>query len=261
MAVGRVGAPALPRALPAPPGLPVALAVLTVLLQIAYPLLSGRPRDLLTIATVVAFFLATATHALLHRGPAWTGAYVLVTAGTGLLAEAVGTATGFPFGAYRYADSLGPAVLHVPLVIPLAWAMMAYPCLLVGQRLARGPLGAAVVGGAALAAWDLFLDPQMVQAGHWTWSDVRVALPGAPDVPVSNHLGWLAVAVLMVGVLQLLPRRPADDRQPHALFLWTYASSVLAFAVFFGRPVTALVGGIAMGVVAVPFARALRRGA
>ena len=234
--------------------LPTGLAVLTVLLQIGYPLTSGRPRDVLTVATVVAFFLATVAHALLHRGTGWTAAYVVVTAGTGLLAEAVGTATGVPFGDYSYAGSLGPRLLAVPLVIPLAWAMFAYPCLLVGQRLARTPLGAALVGGAALAAWDLFLDPQMVEAGHWTWHDVRVGLPGAADVPVSNTLGWLAVGVAMLGVLQLLPRTVADDRQPYALFLWTYASSVLAFAVFFGRPLVALVGGVGMGLVAVPFA-------
>ena len=41
-----------------------------------------------------------------------------------------------------------PKLLGVPVVIPLAWAMFAYPCLLVGQRLARTPLGAAAVGGA-----------------------------------------------------------------------------------------------------------------
>ena len=34
---------------------------------------------------------------------------------------------------------------------------------------------------------------------------------------------------------------------------------MLAFAVFFGRPLVALVGAIGMGVVALPFARALRR--
>ena len=62
----------------------------------------------------------------------------------------------------------------------------------------------------------------------------------------------------MIGVLQRLPRtRGADDRQPYALFLWTYVSSVLAFAVFFGRPLVALVGGVGMGLVAVPFARSL----
>ena len=239
--------------------LPVALAVATVLAQIAYPLVSGEPRDRLTVVTVVLFFLASASHALLHRGAAWTGAFVLVTAGTGLVAEAVGTATGFPFGQYDYADSLGAKLLGVPVVIPLAWSMMGYPCLLVGQRLARSRVGAAVVGGWALASWDLFLDPQMVEAGHWTWTDVELALPGAPGIPVSNYLGWLLVATLMMALLQQLPRRAADDRVPAALFAWTYLSSVLAFAVFFGRPAVALLGGVGMGLVAIPYLLSLRR--
>ena len=238
--------------------LPVALAAATVLLQVAYPLLDGRARDVLTVVTVVAFFLASTSHALLHRGARWTALLVVVTAGTGLLAESVGTSTGVPFGEYDYAGSLGPKLLSVPVVIPLAWTMMAYPSLLVGQHLARTRLGAAVVGGWALASWDLFLDPQMVEAGHWAWADVELSLPGSPDVPVSNLLGWVVVAVLMLSVLQHLPRREADDRVPAALFLWTYASSVLAFAVFFGRPVVALVGGIGMGLVALPYARSLR---
>ena len=137
--------------------------------------------------------------------------------------------------------------------------MFAYPCLLVGQRLAGSRLGATLVGGWALASWDLFLDPQMVEAGHWRWADVTASLPGSPDVPISNYLGWVLVGVVMVGVLQLLPRRDADDRVPAALFLWTYASSVLANAVFFGRPAVALLGGVGMGLVAIPYARSLRR--
>lgn len=239
---------------------PVVLAAAAVLLQVAYPLTDGSTRDRLTVVTVVVFAGATLSHAAVHRGVRWAAAYAAVTAGTGLLAEAVGTATGFPFGAYDYADSLGGKLLGVPVVIPLAWAMFAYPCLLVGQRLARTRLGATVVGGWALASWDLFLDPQMVAAGHWRWTDVTVSLPGSPEIPVSNYLGWVLVGVVMVGLLQLLPRRAADDRVPAALFLWTYASSVLAFAVFFGRPVVALVGGVGMGAVAIPYALSLRRG-
>jgi uncharacterized membrane protein len=246
----------------APPALrrlPVLLAAGTVLLQIAYPLVSGQPRDALAVVTVVAFFLASVTHALVHRGLRWTALLVLVTTGTGLVAESLGTSTGFPFGEYDYAGSLGWKLLSVPVVIPLAWAMMAYPCLLVGRRLAATPVGAALVGGYALASWDLFLDPQMVEAGHWSWTDVQLALPGAPGIPVSNYLGWLLVAVVMLGLLQLLPRRAADDRVPAALFLWTYGSSVLANAVFFGRPAVALLGGVGMGLVAVPYALSLRR--
>lgn len=238
--------------------LPAGLAALTVGLQIGYPLASGQARNGLTIATVLAFFLASMTHALIHRGARWTTTYVVVAVGTGLLAESIGTQTGVPFGSYTYTGGLGPTVLSVPLVVPLAWAMMAYPCLLVGQRLARTPVGASVIGGVALTAWDLFLDPQMVAAGHWRWSNVQVSLPGSPEVPLSNTLGWLLVAVTLCGLLQLLPRSQVDDRVPAALFLWTYFSCVLAFAVFFGRPMVALTGGIAMGAVAVPYALTLR---
>lgn len=233
---------------------PEALAVAVVLLQIAYPLLSGPPRAALTITTVLVFFLASTLHALRERGPAWTAGFLAVTVGGGLLAEAVGTATGVPFGRYAYAGTLGPRLLDVPLVIPLAWAMFGYPALLVGQRLGRGPVRATLAGALALASWDLFLDPMMVGDGHWAFEHPTPALPGAPGIPLSNYLGWLLVALLMTALLQALPRRRADDRQPAALFLWTYAGSVLSSAVFLGRPLVALLGGLTMGVVAVPYA-------
>ena len=240
--------------------LPEALAAVVVLLQIAYPLTAGPARHTLTVVTVCAFFAASVSHAVLHRGAAWAAAFVAVTVGAGFVAEAAGTATGVPFGAYAYADTLGPRLLDVPLVIPLAWAMFGYPALLVGQRLARSAVGAALVGGAALASWDLFLDPMMVGDGHWAFADPTPGLPGAPGIPLTNYAGWLLVAVLMLGLLQLLPRVAADDRQPAALFLWTWVGSVVANAVFLGRPLVALVGGLAMGAVALPYAQSLRAG-
>jgi putative membrane protein len=44
-----------------------------------------------------------------------------------------------------------------------------------------------------------------------------------------------------------------------ALYLWTYASSVLAHAVFLGLPASAAWGGLGMGAVAVPLAVRLSR--
>lgn len=234
---------------------PAALAGLVVLLEIAYPLVDGHLRDQLTVATVVVFFSATVSHAALSRGAAWALGYTAISVGTGLAAEALGVATGLPFGDYVYGGSLGWQVLGVPVVVPLAWAMFAYPCLIVGRR-----LGHPVLAGAmALASWDLFLDPQMVQAQHWRWLHVTHHLPGVPHVPLSDFAGWLLVATLLMAGLQLLPSRQADDRVPGALFLWTYASSVLANAVFFGRLGVAVVGGVAMGIVALPYARTLTR--
>ncbi|GAC1325464.1 MAG: carotenoid biosynthesis protein [Mycobacteriales bacterium] len=243
--------------------LPVLLAALTVLAEIGYPLTDGSARTRLTVVTVLLFAAASVTHALVWRGVRWALVLVAVTAGGGLLAEAVGTRYGVPFGAYTYADTLGPKLAGVPLVIPLAWTMMAYPALLVGRRLVRSWLPGSAVAGVALASWDLFLDPQMVEAGHWRWAHPTPALPGIPGIPATNFAGWLAVAVVMMALLwRLLPDPPTgrspDDRVPAALYLWTYASSVLADLAFFHRPGVALVGAVGMGLVAVPYAVALR---
>ena len=242
--------------------IPLTLAGLTVLLEISYAVAHGSVRTALTVATVVVFFLASVTHATAVRGAAWTAVFVLVTVGGGLLAEATGVATGLPFGEYHYTGTLGPRLLGVPLVVPLAWAMMAYPAYVAAGRLVTRPLPHGLLTGYALASWDLFLDPQMVDAGHWRWSNAHPALPGVPHVPVSNYAGWLAVAVLMGLVLAFAPARGAEPRAdavPVALYLWTYASSVLAHAAFFRLPGSAVWGGLAMGLVAVPVAGTVAR--
>lgn len=225
--------------------MPAVLAGLTVLLQIAYPLVHGPARDRLTVVTVLAFFAASVTHALQQRGPRWTGHFLLVVLPGALAVEALGVATGFPFGDYSYGSGLGPRLVGVPLVVPLAWAMLAYPAHVVGAR-----LGHRVLAGAwALAAWDLFLDPQMVAEGYWTWTDPH----GINGIPWSNHLAWLVVALLLMAALAArAPNDRADDRLPIALLLWVWLSSVLANLAFFGRPLVALAGGLAMGVVTVP---------
>ncbi|MFY1699090.1 MULTISPECIES: carotenoid biosynthesis protein [unclassified Solwaraspora] len=248
--------------------LPWAVLALLVAAQIGYPLTGGGVRAGLTVATVVIGFVLSVGHAVLSRGPRSAAALVLVTTGGGLAVEACGVATGFPFGGYDYAGTLGPKLLGVPVIIPLAWTWMAWPAWLVATRLVAGAAvrsaaARVAVGAVALAAWDLFLDPQMVAEGHWTWLDTEPALPGVADIPVGNYLGWLAVAAVMMALLQLTGAagraEPAADQPMYALYLWTYASSVLAHAVFLGLPASAGWGGLGMGLVAVPFAVALIR--
>lgn len=247
---------------PRRPSVPAVLAGAVVLAQIAYPLTPvGTARDRLTVVTVLLFTAASVVHAATGRGTRAAVALVVVAGGGGLLAEAVGVRTGVPFGRYAYAGTLGPSVLGVPIVIPLAWLMMAWPAYLVGVRLARGPIARVAVAAAALASWDLFLDPQMVDAGHWHWSDPSPALPGVPAVPLTNYAGWALVALVLMVVLDRTVRTgpSTPDTVPYALYLWTYGSSVLALAAFFGLPAAALWGGLGMGAVAVPLAWSLRR--
>ena len=238
--------------------LPGSLATLTILAQIIWPLATGSPRDGLTAATVVLFALSCASHAWIVRGPLWMLGWLVISGGIGLLAEVLGTNTGFPFGHYSYADRLGPTLFGVPAVIPLAWAMMSYPCLLAARRLTTGPLKTAAIAAFALASWDLFLDPQMVGEGHWTWSSASVILPGVEGIPLQNFVAWFGVALLLMLILDRLPRRRSDgdvppDGVPAVLLTWTYVSNILLNSVFAHRPSVALWGGIAMGLVVIPY--------
>lgn len=249
------------------------LAGATVLAQISYPLLSGEPLRISTITTVLLFATASLAHAAASHGPGSALRLLTVAGGVGLLAEAVGVTVGVPFGGYAYAGTLGPAVLGVPLLVPLAWTMMAYPCLLLGRRLAPAvpavPAGtrrravAVGLGAWTLAAWDLYLDPQMVAAGHWSWHDPTPALPGVPGIPLSNYAGWLIVAVAITSTLDRALPEPDDVRAeavPATLLAWTWLGSALGNLVFFDRPAVAGYGVLAMGVTTLPYLRQVAGG-
>lgn len=257
-----------------PLGVPLVLAGLTLLVQISYPLLGGRALVSATVATVVLFCATSLSHAALTLGARAALLLLLVAGGLGLLAEAVGTATGVPFGAYSYTGTLGWELLDVPVVIPLAWTMMAWPALLLGRRLAgwlvaqlsrwRPPARAvaasvratatALLGGFALAAWDLYLDPQMTDAGHWVFDTPEPGLPGVAGIPLTNYAGWLLVAVVMIALLDVvLPRRDVEESVPALMLGWTWLGSALANVAFFARPEVAAYGFIGMGLVVGPY--------
>jgi putative membrane protein len=230
--------------------------------QISYPLVSGDARAKLVVVTVLLGWLLSVGHALGTRGWRVASALVAITTGGGLLVEAMGAGTGFPFGGYTYGDALGPKLLGVPLIIPLAWTWMAWPAWLAAGRLTRHAMIRVGLAGLGLAAWDLFLDPQMVRERYWRWSYPSPTLPGVHDVPVGNHLGWLAVALAMMALLAATPAGTDRGRDAPmlALYLWTYYSSILAHAVFLQLPASALWGGLGMGLVAVPLTvRLIRR--
>lgn len=235
-----------------------------VLVQIAYPLVGGPTRAAFVIITVLLGFALSVAHCVHTRGARTGAVLVAITAGGGFAIEAVGVATGYPFGAYRYAGTLGPMLLGVPLIIPLAWTWMAWPAWLAAGRLTSRATPRVLLAGVGLAAWDLFLDPQMVDEGYWRWAaPATPSLPAVPGIPLTNYVGWLVVAVAMMAVLNRFAPRSSlgqpEDAIMLALYLWTYASSVLAHAAFLGLPASAVWGGIGMGLVAVPLAVILLR--
>ena len=152
-------------------------------------------------------------HAGLSRG-ARTGLGVLgLVAATAVAFEAVGLATGVPYGEYTYSDALGPTLLGVPFLVPLAWLMMAWPSWLLAERLARRASSGSRSPRGIFAAWDVVLDPQMVQAGYWTWAHPEPGLPGIDTVPLTNLAGWLLAGAVLMTLLDLLVARTAVARR------------------------------------------------
>ncbi|MEV6098864.1 carotenoid biosynthesis protein [Nocardia sp. NPDC051981] len=237
-------------------------AVLLVLMQIAYPLSHGVVRDRVTVAVVLLSLGTALVHAGVTHGVRWAVGLLAIVSGIGFGAEALGIATGFPFGSYDYASGrLGPELLGVPLIVPLAWTGGLYPVWVVAGILVRGAAGRISLTALGAVGWDLFLDPQMVADGRWTWRSTVAGLPGLGQIPVTNYAGWFAVALAMAGLLEWWDRTAPDTGAarmvPVALFLWTWLGSTLAHAVFLGLPISAGYGFCGLGLLGIPLVRTL----
>lgn len=188
-------------------------------------------------ASLVVLFLAQAA------GASRAGAIVLAAVALAWAAEAIGSHTGVPFGAYYYTEALRPHVLGVPLLIPLAWLMMLPPAWAVAQRVTGQASGPAFVAVSALAftAWDLYLDPQMVHWGLWVWEQ-----PGAYfGIPLVNFAGWLLVAALITAAV----RPPAlTEHSLLIIYTLTWLIEAVGQVLFWGLHGPALYGFIGMGV-------------
>lgn len=248
-----------------PTAVPIVIAATAVVAQIAYPLTGGSTRDGVTVAVVALLAAAALTHAAIHRGLGWATALLVVSAGGGFASEVIGTATGYPYGCYAYAvDRLGPALADVPLVVPLAWTAGLYPVWCVATRITRTAPGRVAAVTVGMVGWDLYLDPQMVADGQWTWCNGG-GLPGIAHIPLTNYAGWVVVAAAMAVALLAFEARsprpaPRHDAVPIALFLWTWLGSALAHSVFLEAPelrFSSIYGLVVMGVLGIPLLRSL----
>ncbi|HLM07800.1 MAG TPA: carotenoid biosynthesis protein [Blastococcus sp.] len=252
--------PALRRAVP------LVLAVLLVLTAIAYPLTSGAGRDAVSWTIVVLGALVSVVHATSSRGAATGAALLLLVVVTAVGFEAVGLATGFPYGRYVYSAALGPTVLGVPFLVPLAWLMMAWPSWVLAERLARGRRGRVAWAAAIFAAWDVVLDPQLVQAGYWTWAHPSPGLPGIDTVPLTNLAGWLLAGAVLMTALDVLVARTSAPGAPRIgaaapllVIGWMTLGGALAHAGWLGLPGSAAWGAVLSLPVLVALALTARR--
>ena len=227
-----------------------------ILLQIPYPLLDGRALEILTLLTVYSGAAAMLIHASMSFGNKFALTYLAITALFALVIESIGVNTGWPFGIYEYSKTLGLFIFDVPLVVLFAWTMMAYPALIAARRVAGGWV--FLYGGAILMGWDLFLDPQMVTAGRWTWEVTGAAFPYAPEIPLSNPFGWLLSGLTLIAILHFILPTERRKEAPSTLVVdiylaWSLIGGFVAQFFFFGRQGLALVALLIYGAILSPY--------
>ncbi|MCA9970750.1 MAG: carotenoid biosynthesis protein [Anaerolineales bacterium] len=235
-----------------------------VLTMISIPIIRWTLGDAAKLPFINAGVLLQALAVLMILQSAWGWRRTATTAVSIALftfsVEALGAATGIPFGHYDYTSLLQPQLLNVPLLIPAAWLMMLPPAWATAAVFLRPPRRhnrarlsprrqrlhalrqrALFVGLSALSltAWDLLLDPQMVNWNLWVWHE-----PGGYfGIPWQNFFGWFATAAILTAVLKpdRLPVRPLL-----VIYTITWFLEVVGLALFWGMPGPAVAGGIVM---------------
>lgn len=124
--------------------------------------------------------------------------------------EWIGVRTGAIFGAYRYGETLHPAIGGVPISIGCAWFVMLIASTAVAQKIAPKALAESRFKLAFLVAllmvcFDLLMEPAAVKLDYWMWMDNHI--------PLRNYLVWFglsfifAITGLQTGIFrQQLPR-------------------------------------------------------
>jgi len=174
------------------------------------PPLAFNPLLVIVGVLVMRLPLAAGLGPLLDRR---AGVALLALTAYAYAIEAIGIATGWPYGAFAYLVDLGPMVAGVPLGLPVFFLPLVVNSYLLvrlllghraGHRILRLP--ATIL---AVLAMDVVLDPGAVALGFWTYFD-----PGAfYGVPLSNYLGWVLSATVAVVVLDWGFRESALDRR------------------------------------------------
>lgn len=218
---------------------------------------------ILTFAIPCLLCLTGFIHAVEYQG--WRRALFLFGSGAliSLIAEALGASTGILFGNYSYTDQLGYKLFGlVPWLIPIAWCSMLY----LAWHVAWGSVKphaprfisqALHITTAALAitAWDLSLDPRMVQDGYWVWHQ------GGPyfGIPISNYVGWFVTALVIFGVWSIgwidhsmINSQSSIIDLPKLAYLIVWLGESMANVVFWAGPGVGLSVFVGMGVFALP---------
>jgi uncharacterized membrane protein len=170
------------------------------------------------------FILCALVHAAMAYGTWRAATLFVVCCAIAFAMENLGTATGFPFGAYHFEVGAGlPHVGLIPIIVGPLWFGAGYFSWTVASVLLDGAdrrldrrfnlIALPIVAAFVMTQWDLVMDaPNATISRVWIWHDGG----GVFGVPLSNYLGWLLTSWLIFQTFALFLRRSRLELHPGA---------------------------------------------
>lgn len=194
--------------------------VLTCLNVIAIIFLAGdvKSGDVFALRFTAGVFLMlfVCLHGWYQYGWPTMVIFFCITAVITWVIETIGLATGFPFGAFRYSDTLGIKIGAVPLMILPAYFFNGYLAwIMAGLIIGSHPIGSArkpsllvpPLAALFMVMWNMSFEPVMSTIeGHWIW--VSGSWHG---VPLSNFAGWFMTSGLFFLAFSFFLRKHGDQ--------------------------------------------------
>lgn len=207
------------------------------------------------LASAIGSAIFSLSHAQLAFAKRYFWSYLIFTLIMAIIIEITSINTAWPFGEIRY-QNLGPKILEVPILVLVIWLAVAHPLLIMARRIA--PHWVLLSGAAAITSYALFFDQLLVANKFKVWNFTGSHIPFQTHIPLANVVGWLFVGVIFFGLANMI--LPKERRKISAgltsidiFLIWTWLYNVIANVFYFDKPGTALVGGLAFGLLLIPY--------
>jgi putative membrane protein len=228
----------LRRTTPRPLILACALAFVAVFFAVRYPDIQGA--SLGSYLSTILIALPSTVGLFRYLGPRRATLSLISLSIFGYAVEAIGVATGFPYGAFYYGDALGPRLAGiVPYLLPLSYAPLVVGAVAAswGTRLRL----LHVLCATLLLVWmDAVLDPGAAALGFWVWPEGGAYY----GVPLTNYAGWLLSGALATTLL-LATGSWSETPEPTLLDSATIATSFwTGVAILSGMIAPSLLGSL-----------------
>jgi putative membrane protein len=167
--------------------------------------LVGETRALFVRLTPLSLILSFAAVLVFQKGFSLkTGiAFVLVFV-TALGIEIIGVNTGALFGSYEYGSTLGPMILHTPILIGLNWLILVYCTAAIVNPYFTRKISRVLAGSLLMVAYDLIMEYVAPVMDMWSWD--------APYPGIRNFGMWFVVALALHLITQWLD--PGIENKP-----------------------------------------------